>query len=124
MEGVEQPLLDPVKFGELVEMVGPERTTALISAFDANVRADLSALYVAIWAGDLDQAGRLAHRSLGLCLVMETEALALQLRRIEEAAEAGDAEIAQGLATGIEPILMSALSEMRSALEPPASQGV
>ena len=124
VEGAKQPLLEPVKFGELVEMLGPERTAALISTFDANVRADLSALDVAIRAGDLDQAGRLAHRSLGLCLVMGTEALALRLRRIEEAAEAGDAEIARGLATGIDPILMSTLSEMQSALEPPASQGV
>jgi hypothetical protein len=84
--------------------------------------AALAALQTAINADYVTQSSKVGHRALDLCLVMG--AVSLRLRRIEEAAEAGDAEIARGLASGIDPILTSTLSEMLSALESPASHGV
>ena len=88
------------------------------------VRAALAALQTAINADNMTQTSKVAHRALDLCLVMGAVSLTGRLRRIEEAADAGDAEIARGLASGIDPILTSTLSEMLSALESPASHGV
>ena len=88
------------------------------------MRAALAALQTAINADYVTQSSKVGHRALDLCLVMGAVSLTGRLRRIEEAAEAGDAEIARGLASGIDPILTSTLSEMLSALEPPASHGV
>lgn len=79
--------------------------------------AALAALQTVINADNMTQSSKVAHRALDLFLVMG------RLRRIEEAAEAGDAEIARGLASGIDPILTSTISEMLSALEPPALHG-
>ncbi|MDP4992880.1 MAG: hypothetical protein NWQ37_16975, partial [Marivita lacus] len=70
------------------------------------MRAALAALQTAINADYVTQSSKVGHRALDLCLVMG--AVSLRLRRIEEAAvEAGDAEIARGLASGIDPILTS-----------------
>ncbi len=85
--------------------------------------ADLAALQTAIGADNMTQTSKVAHRALGLCLVMGAVSLTGRLRRIEDAAIAGNAEITRGLATGMDQILTSTLREMRSALEPPASSG-
>jgi len=122
--GADEPLLDSNIFLETTSMMGPSRMASLVIEFEKTMRADLAALHAAINADNMTLSREAAHRALGLCLVMRAVSLAGRLQRIEEAADAGNAEIARDLATGIDPILTSTLSEMRSALEPPPSQGV
>ena len=116
-DAAEQPLLDLVKFGELVELLGPEGTTAKIAAFEANVRGDLSALDVAVRAGDLKRVGRVAHRSLGVCLVMGASALATRLRGLEMAAQINAIERARTLADGAPACLDETLRAMNAFLK-------
>ena len=113
----EQPLLDPVKFGELVEMLGPEGATAMVGTFETNVRAELSALDVALRAGELARAGGLAHRCLGLCLVMGTSALAARLRGVELAAQINAIERARALSDGAPACLDETLRDMSAFLK-------
>ena len=123
-DGADEPLLDEDTFEEMISVMGSSEAASLVTEFEETMRAELAALQTAINADNMTQSSKVAHRALGVCLVMGAVSLTGRLRRIEEAADAGDAEIARGLATGIEPILTSTLSEMLSALEPPASQGV
>ena len=122
--GADEPLLDPNTFLETTSIMGPSRMASLVMKFEETMRADLAALQAAINADNMTVSREVAHRALGLCLVMGTVRLASRLRRIEEATVEGDAEIARRLATGIDQMLTSTLSEMPSALKPPASQGV
>jgi signal transduction histidine kinase/CheY-like chemotaxis protein len=122
--GADEPLLDAGTFEETISVMGSSEAASLVTEFEETMRAALAALQIAINADNMTQSSKVAHRALGLCLVMGAVSLTGRLRRIEEAAEAGDAEIARGLASRIDPILTSTLSEMLSALESPASHGV
>lgn len=119
-DGADEPLLDPDTIQETISIMGP----SLVPEFEEKMRVELAALQAAIEAGDTTLSCEVAHRALGLCLVMGAISLASRLRHIEEAAIAGDTEIARALATGTGPILTLTLSKIRSALEPPPSQGV
>jgi HPt (histidine-containing phosphotransfer) domain-containing protein len=123
LEGADEPLLDADTFEETISVMGSSEAASLVTEFEETMRANLAALQTAINAHNMDQSCKVAHRALSFCLVTGAVSLTGRLRRIEEAAGAGDAGITRGLATGIDPILMSSLSEMRSALERPASQG-
>ncbi|MDP4990418.1 MAG: response regulator, partial [Marivita lacus] len=122
--GADEPLLDAGTFEETMSVVSSSEVASLVTEFEGTMRAALAALQTAMNADNMTQSSKVAHRALGLCLVMGAVSLTGRLRRIEEAAEAGDAEIARGLASGIDPILTSTLSEMLSALGLPASHGV
>lgn len=122
--GADEPLLDSNIFLETTSIMVPSRMASLVMEFEETMRADLATLHAAINADNMALSREVAHRALGLCLVMGTVRLASRLRRIEEATAEGDAEIARGLATGVDQILTLTLCEMLSALEPPASQGV
>ncbi len=122
--GVDEPLLDAGTFEETMGVMGSSEAASLVTEFAGTMMSALAALQTAISADNMTQSSKVAHRALGLCLVMGAVRLSGRLWRIEEAAEAGDAEIARGLASGIDPILTSTISEMLSALEPPASHGV
>lgn len=117
----DERLLDSNIFLETSSTMGPSRMASLVIEFEKTMRADLAALHAAINADNMTLSREAAHRALGLCLVMGTVRLASRLRRVEEATVEGNAEIARGLASGVDQILTSTLSEMRSALEPPAS---
>ena len=123
-DGADEPLLDEDTFEEMISVMGSSEAASLVTEFEGTMRADLAALQTAINADNMTQSSKVAHRALGVCLVMGAVSLTRRLRRIEEAADAGDSEIARGLATGIDLILTLTLSEMLSALEPPGSQGV
>lgn len=112
----EPPLLDPDTFREATGIMGRAGASDLIENFEATMRADLSALEAAIETADLQQAGKLAHRCLGLCLVMGAVALVQRLREMERAADGGNRAALQGLESGLAECFEATLREMRSTL--------
>ena len=119
-DGADDPLLGLVTFEEIISGMDSSKRDFLVTEFEETMRGELAALQTAISADNMTQTNKVAHRALGLCLVMGAVCLAGRLRRIEETAVAGDVEIVRGLATGLGQILTSTVSEMRSALKPPA----
>lgn len=115
--GTDELLLDADNFDRMISFMNSSEAASLVREFEETMRMDLAAVQAAIDAGDTALSSKIAHRALGLCLVMGAVSLASRLQRIEEAA---DAEMAGALATGMGPILKSTLNEMRSALEPAA----
>ena len=103
--------------GSPTSVVSSSEVASLVTEFEGTMRAALAALQTAMNADNMTQSSKVAHRALGLCLVMGAVSLSGRLRRVEEAADAGDAEMARGLATGIDQILTSTLIKMLSTLD-------
>lgn len=115
-DSADEALLDLNIFHEMTSIMGLSQSDQLVTEFEERVKADLADLAAAINAGNMSMAGQIAHRALGLCLAMGTDSLAKRLRRIEEAAVAGEPETSRRILSGIEATLTSTLEEMRSGL--------
>lgn len=113
----EVQLLDRHTFSEATEIMGPAEAAPLVAEFEATMSADLSALETAIGTADPKQAGQLAHRCLGVCLVMGAVALARLLREMELAASEGNIAALQDLARSVAACLEETTREMRSTLQ-------
>jgi signal transduction histidine kinase/ActR/RegA family two-component response regulator/HPt (histidine-containing phosphotransfer) domain-containing protein len=113
----EPPLLDPDTFREATGIMGPARGSTLVGDFEATMRADLSALEAAIDTADFKRVGELAHRCLGLCLVMGAVALVQRLREMEMAAGEGNTAALPGLARRVVACFEATSREMRSTLQ-------
>jgi len=124
-EGANEPLLDPRTFGEFVEVMGASEACTIVGEFEETMRGELSALEALTGRADLKQAGELAHRCQGLCLVMGAVALARLFREMELAAENGNMTALLGFASSTAPCFEATAREMRSTLqcsEPERSQ--
>lgn len=115
--GADGTLLDLETFQEATKTACLDDAFSLITEFEETLRSELAALQLAIDAGDMPLSGDVAHRALGLCLVMGTLKLAGQLRHIEEAAVAHAVVSVRAFASTMDPILNSTIDEMRSVLE-------
>lgn len=84
----------------------------VLETFRTDMRADISALVLAVKAGDALEARVLAHRCLGICQVLGAVRLGTMLRCIEDAAGPGDLSSVAPLAEVCVEVLAATIAEM------------
>lgn len=100
-------LLDESRLRELREETGPEGCALVLSAFAARMRARRS-----VPRGGLEALARWAHEIRSSAATVGAAALEDQARRVERAADAGDADAARTLAGEIEGLVAATLSAL------------
>lgn len=113
---VDTTLIDIENFRAAMDVGDITFASNVVSRFEETMWADLGALCNAIAADDLDRAGRLAHRCLGLCQVLGAQRLAQQVLSIERAAGAQDRAALARLQEGLFDLLGATVTQMWLAL--------
>jgi signal transduction histidine kinase/DNA-binding response OmpR family regulator len=116
VEAANDRFLDLDTFQEATQFMAPQTAAALVAEFEVSMRKDLNHLVWAVEEGDLTLAGELAHRCLGLCLVMGAANLVERMRTIEEIAIRGNVENTRALVAEIDQMLTFTLVQMSSKL--------
>jgi len=118
------PLLDPTNLSlhGLGRDLGPEaRWRRLLRLFIEEEAAGASRVAQAAQAGDLEAAGREAHKLKGASLSVGTKRLAEAAARAEAAANAGDRALLAGLLPALEAASRETFSLVNRLLENPAA---
>jgi PAS domain S-box-containing protein len=108
-------LLDGRVLREIRDRLGLEKMLELVDTAARTIPSDLGELGMAVRAGDLDRAGKLAHRVAGSAGFTGLFALRSHCQQLENLARAGDRSALQALLADGYPILETSLGVLRAA---------
>jgi PAS domain S-box-containing protein len=108
-------LLDSRVLREIRDRLGFEKMLELVETAGRTVPSDLGEVGLAVRAGDLDRAGKLAHRVAGSAGFVGLFALRSHCQQLEILATGGDRVGLQALLADGDPILATSLGVLRAA---------
>lgn len=116
-------LLDGRVLREIRDRLGLDKMRELVETAGRTVPSDFGEVGLAVRAGDLSRAGKLAHRVAGSAGFVGLYALRSHCQQLENLAREGDRGRLQALVADGEPILATSLGVMRAAASELARDG-
>lgn len=108
-------LLDNRVLHEISDRLGTDKMRELVETAERTVPSDLGEVALAVRSGDLERAGKLAHRVAGSAGFVGLYALRSHCQQLENLAREGDRKALQSLLADADPIVATSLGVLRSA---------
>lgn len=111
---LDKPILDQNIINDITSFQDISKALPLIRSFEESMHADFVAIEAALQSQDMVQTAKIAHRAVGLCLVIGAKRLALTLKEIERQADGGQILVAsEDIKAELYDLLNLTLQEMR-----------
>ncbi len=109
-------LINLKSFASVAASTGPNLEKKYLPDFEAQLSQDFELLRAHLQANNMKTSEDLAHKCVGLCEVMGAEALAKELRLIEDGCRTQNALTLHAIADNLDSILQDTCRQMRTTL--------